>query len=32
MEIPGMPVTNNVVNTKLANQQGSEVLYYGMER
>ena len=28
---PGNAVTNNVVNTKLANQQGSEVLYYGMD-
>ena len=28
---PGNAVNNNVVNTKLVNQQGSGVLYYGMD-
>lgn len=28
---PGTAVTNNVVSTKLPDQQGSEVLYYGMD-
>ncbi|WP_029902067.1 hypothetical protein [Prevotella sp. 10(H)] len=28
---PGSAVTNNVVNTTLADQQGSAVLYYGMD-
>lgn len=28
---PGNAVNNNVINTKLANQQGSAVMYYGMD-
>ena len=28
---PGNAVNNNVINTKLAEQQGSAVLYYGMD-
>ncbi len=28
---PGSAVANNIVNTKLAEQQGNEVLYYGMD-
>ena len=28
---PGNAVNNNVINTKLADQQGSGVLYYGMD-